>query len=302
MRKIIYASYKSEISDLLSYLNVDIDNLIKINNTVPENSETTENNNEVSEPERENTSFFKYFALVIAVMGIAVFIRCFYDRNSDTKIIPYNTESTFYSETSDISITSEYTDNVTETHISSETTENTGLNSDDFTGTHISSEITENTELNSADFTETYISSETTETSLETIEYEETGIKTSEIPIDKDNFLIDLFFSSDFVSKIEDKDIAYENGNRIINISEFVVLDDEKNIKSINNNEIKLSKENGQETWKCGDYSGDYKKNNNNIIVLRTKINKNIYNNIYTDIVKIEFLIKGNNQVYMILD
>ena len=104
------------------------------------------------------------------------------------------------------------------------------------------------------------------------------------------------------MSKIEDKDIACENGNRIINISEFVVLDDEKNIKSINNNEIKLSKENGQETWKCGDYSGDYKKNNNNIIILRTKINKNIYNNIYTDIVKIEFLIKGNNQVYMILD
>lgn len=282
MRKIIYASYKSEISDLLSYLNVDIDNLIKIDNTVPENSETTEINNKVSEPERENTSFFKYFALVIAVMGIAVFIRCFYDRNSDTKIIPYNTESTFYSETSDISITSEYTDNVTETHISSEVTGNTGLNS--------------------ADFTETYISSETTETSLETIEYEETDIKTSEIPIDKDNFLIDLFFSSDFVSKIEDKDIVCENGNRIINISEFVVLDDEKNIKSINNNEIKLSHENGQETWKCGDYSGDYTKNNNNIIVLRTKINKDIYNNIYTDIVKIEFLIKGNNQVYMILD
>lgn len=190
----------------------------------------------------------------------------------------------------------------TETHISSEITKNTGLNSDDFTGTHISSEITENTELNSADFTETYISSETTETSSETNEYEETDIKTSEIPIDKDNFLIDLFFPQDFVSKIEDKDIACENGNRIINISEFVVLDDEKNIKSINNNEIKLSKENGQETWKCGDYSGDYKKNNNNIIVLRTKINKNIYNNIYTDIVKIEFLIKGNNQVYMILD
>lgn len=283
MRKTIYASYKSEISDLLSYLNVDIDNLIKINNTVPENSETTEINNKVSEPERENTSFFKYFALVIAVMGIAVFIRCFYDRNSDTKIISYNnTESTFYSETSDISITSEYTDNVTETYISSEITGNTGLNSDDFTETHISSE--------------------TTETSSETNEYEETGIKTSEIPIDKDNFLIDLFFSSDFVSEIEDKDVACENGNRIINISEFVVLDDEKNIKSINNNEIKLSKENGQETWKCGDYSGDYKKNNNNIIVLRTKINKNIYNNIYTDIVKIEFLIKGNNQVYMILD
>ncbi len=282
MRKTIYASYKSEISDLLLYLNVDIDNLIEIDNTAPESSETTEINNEVSEPERENTSFFKYFALVIAVMGITVFIRCFYDRNSDTKIIPYNTESTFYSETSDISITSEYTDNVTETYISSEITGNTGLIS--------------------TDFIETYISSATTETLLETNEYEETGIKTSEIPIDEDNFFIKSFFPQDFVSKIEAKDIMYENGNRIINISEFVVLDDDKNIKSINNNEIKLSNENGQETWKCGDYSGDYKKDNNNIIVLRTKINKDIYNNIYTDIVKIEFLIKGNNQVYMILD
>ncbi|HCR72891.1 MAG TPA: hypothetical protein DIW26_00310 [Ruminococcus sp.] len=274
MRKTIYASYKSEISDLLSYLNVDIDNLIEIDNTAPESSETTEINNEVSEPERENTSFFKYFALVIAVMGITVFIRCFYDRNSDTKIIPYNTESTFYSETSDISITSEYTDNVTETYISSE--------------------ITVNTELSSADFTETYISSEITETSLETNEYEETGIKTSEIPIDEDNFFIKSFFPQDFVSKIEDKDVAYENGNRIINVSEFVVLDDEKNIKSINKKdiEIKFSKENIPKEWKCGDYSGDYIKNNDNI-VLRT---------IYNSFVEIKFLIKGNNQVYMILD
>lgn len=182
----------------------------------------------------------------------------------------------------------------TETYISSETTRNTELSSADFTETYISSEITVNTELSSADFTETYISSEITETSLETNEYEETGIKTSEIPIDEDNFFIKSFFPQDFVSKIEDKDVACENGNRIINVSEFVVLDDEKNIKSINKKdiEIKFSKENIPKEWKCGDYSGDYIKNNDNI-VLRT---------IYNGFVEIKFLIKGNNQVYMILD
>ena len=168
------------------------------------------------------------------------------------------------------------------------------LSSSGFTETYISSEITVNTELSSADFTETYISSEITETSLETNEYEETGIKTSEIPIDEDNFFIKSFFPQDFVSKIEDKDVACENGNRIINVSEFVVLDDEKNIKSINKKdiEIKFSKENIPKEWKCGDYSGDYIKNNDNI-VLRT---------IYNGFVEIKFLIKGNNQVYMILD
>lgn len=95
MRKTIYASYKSEISDLLSHLNVNIDNLVEVDNTVTvsESSEKTENNYKVSESERVSTSFFKYFVLITALVVITAFSFSRYDRNKKNAIDKTKTNS-----------------------------------------------------------------------------------------------------------------------------------------------------------------------------------------------------------------
>ena len=242
MRNKIYNPYKPEILNLLSSVDIKVNNLTEIDNTSSESPDNTEKSSETSSAAKENKDFSKYFIFIIAIMGIMTVSYFAGSKNAR--------------------------DNV-ETKVSGD------------------SDIISYNETSEIFFTVTQISSETNEN-------KETGSKLYETPtIDTRNILITNFFSTDAISKINDKIIIKSyDGKQSVDVSEFVKLGNDGNIKSICDNKINVN----EKVWNGNGYGGDYIKNNNEIS-LRAMYGESIVE------MKFRIGIEDNQvYVYMILD
>lgn len=306
MRNKIYNPYKQEILDLLSSLDIEVNNLTEIENTVSESSDNTEEKSKTSSAAKENKDFSKYFIFIAAIIGIMI-VSYFAGRKSirddietkvsnDSEIISYSVSE------ENSSTTPENTENNVETRIYDDS-ETSSYNETSEMFSEENSSITYQSTENSSeseipDDSETSLCSETTEIvsqiSTETNENKETGSQLYETAHIEDNFFIRTFFSDDAISKIKGES---DNGEHLVDVSDFVELDSNGDVKSICKNEINIS----EGEWKSRDYRGDYVKNSNKISLRATVDN----NDNKKDVVKIEFRIDiEENQfyVYMILD
>ena len=282
-RKYDYAlrnnNFEDELSELISF--IDENNSSTEILELPK-SELKEDSELVINGKSVNVNKF-----IIISLSFLMIIICYKAFDNNTTNIP---DKEIYTKSSDISeILGD-----SETSSYNETSEM--FSEENSSITYQSTENSSESEI--PDDSETSLCSETTEIvsqiSTETNENKETGSQLYETAHIEDNFFIRTFFSDDAISKIKGES---DNGEHLVDVSDFVELDSNGDVKSICKNEINIS----EGEWKSRDYRGDYVKNSNKISLRATVDN----NDNKKDVVKIEFRIDiEENQfyVYMILD
>lgn len=282
-RKYDYAlrnnNFEDELSELISF--IDENNSSTEILELPK-SELKEDSELVINGKSVNVNKF-----IIISLSFLMIIICYKAFDNNTTNIP---DKEIYTKSSDISeILGD-----SETSSYNETSEM--FSEENSSITYQSTENSSESEI--PDDSETSLCSGTTEIvsqiSTETNENKETGSQLYETAYIEDNFFIRTFFSDDAISKIKGES---DNGEHLVDVSDFVELDSNGDVKSICKNEINIS----EGEWKSRDYRGDYVKNSNKISLRATVDN----NDNKKDVVKIEFRIDiEENQfyVYMILD